>query len=367
MDDVSSSLRSSERDGLRDCSWYAYVETLVARMIPAFGLSECGPLITGAYGIVCRESLAGRVGRSYRNLSRINEDGTPFQFSLTLGHFKSPFQFLSEAGVLGSSTAERLARSKTTIGRLAKLFQIEDPVIEHRDLFDEILPSANALLMADPAGALWIGASFDHRDGPSLRLYCNGKWGSPQARWARCAKFADYLGAAQLWRDLESSASAMEPLGMALTVNAARAPTGRIYLSAYGKSLAYYEEVLRSFADQDLCRLLRAYAVITLGDDCQYPIRSTVLSFGLRPGADPDVKFELCSHCAFSDDLQAKNRCLRWLEWLGVDPTLYVTVLTLISDHGLSERACRVHCYAGFGRKQATTYSTLYLKPSVDV
>jgi hypothetical protein len=80
------------------------METLISR----FGLQESGSLIMRTYQDICQDSLAIPSGARPSGNSRINHDGTPIQYAVTVGpSSRHTLQFLSEAGRPGVTGAER--------------------------------------------------------------------------------------------------------------------------------------------------------------------------------------------------------------------------------------------------------------------
>jgi len=345
-------------------SFFDYVGSLLGSLIPRFGLDRSQETIARAYHLICRESLAIPKGRRPPNFSRINQDGTPFQFSLTLGAFRPPLQFLSEAGIPGSSNEDRLLLSKERIGSLCTLFGAKEPRSDDFNLLDEMVPAGDPDLRADPAGAVWIGTRFAPEDEPKLKIYLNVKWGPAPKRWARLNPFASYFGAAARWQELEKLVKAeMEPLGAALIYDSGHPPSGRIYLSAYGRPLAYYRYLARLTTNMAFQSLFERYTETLLRADCRYPTHSIVCSFGFDPQGNLDFKFEMCAHCAFASDVEARGRCLDWLKLQEVEPTGYLQMLEILSDGVLSETEPLLHCYVGLGLKRDQPYSTFYFKP----
>src|SRR4029077_14959094 len=63
--------------------FYHYVSNQLTKLVKSFSLEKSQAKIAQTYQMICRESLAIPCGQP-SNFSRINEDGTPFQYSLTL-------------------------------------------------------------------------------------------------------------------------------------------------------------------------------------------------------------------------------------------------------------------------------------------
>jgi hypothetical protein len=346
-------------------SLYDYVSAQLTALIPQFGLEEQRAHIMRTYEIICRESLAIPLGRRPPEFSRINADGTPFQLSLSLGSQRPPLQFLSEAGVPGSSNAYRMMLSKERISALATLLHTNERIPEVYNLLERLAPARDPELLADSTGAFWIGASFSSEAKPKLRIYVNSKWGSEERRWERLNSFVSHFSGIDRWHKIEKVlAFRTKPLGMALTLGRGVSLSGRVYVSAYGNPLTYYEYLIQSAVNEECCSLFRNFTETFLGEERQYPTKSVVCSFGFDSQTDPDFKFELCGHCIFTSDIQAKEKCLAWLKYLNLDLTTYLLVLEVLSEGRLRETNADLHCYVGFGLKHGEAYSSIYLKPN---
>lgn len=344
---------------------YDSVGGLLATLIPGFSLDGQRARIMRAYEIICRESLALPLGRRPPDFSRINVDGTPFQFSLSLGPREPPLQFLSEAGVPGSSIADRMKLSKERIRALAFMLQVEEEMSKVFELIDSVAPANDPELLSDAAGALWIGIGFSTMARPKLTIYINGKWGNESKMWARLDLFVSHFDGKEPWdKTRELLSTGMKPLGMAITLSEGSVFSGRAYVSAYGNPLAYYEHLVRSATDEKFYRLFMRFVEAFLGEDRRYPLRSVVCSYGIGKGAETDFKFELCGHCFLASDVQAKEKCLNWSRFMNLDPTMYLQLLEVIANGHLSDTNVDLHSYMGLGLKREDVYSTIYLKPS---
>ncbi len=348
-------------------SLYDRVGLQLRDLASRFDLAAKQAQISQAYETLCRESLDMPIGRRPPQFSRINEDGTPFQYALTMAPGRpSPLQFLSEAGIPGSSMIDRVAMSRHRIDTLCSLLGAEERRQQLCSLIDRVAPRTGFELHTDGAGAFWVGIRFSPGAQVKLIVYINGKWGNADARWARANEFAACLGALEVWRGVESLfAEGMEPLGLALTVSQDRPITGRIYASSYGKSVAFYERMVRSLNQPGSYAVLSEFAEIMLGDERRYPIRSAVCSVGLNQQSEPDFKLELCGHCMFASDVDAVARCNRWLEAAKADPSRYQHLLRVVASGPFSSTGTHLHSYVGFGWKDHELYTSIYLKPQI--
>jgi hypothetical protein len=364
--DSAPPIAAAESSEMAMSTWYSHVGTRIGWLISRFELEQSRAQIGRAYEILCRESLAFPMDRTPVHFSRLNHDGTPFQFSLSLGSFRPPLQFLSETGAPGASKANRMAASRYKIHALAALLGTNKPLERIVHLLDEVAPANHPELLLDSAAAFWIGVSFAPGQPAELRIYINGKWGGKNQRWARLKTFASHFPAFARWEEIEKLLfDRMQPLGMALALRADKPPTGRIYVSAYGNPISYYERVVQSYTSDTFRRLFGQYAETLMREDRHYPTPSAVCSFGLNSRPEPDFKFELCAHCLFSSDTDGAERFLDWLMFSNTNPAAYLDMLQAISGGDVSQTEVNFHCYTGFGVKQEITYSTVYLKPSL--
>jgi hypothetical protein len=345
-------------------SVYRYVGSQIASLIPRFGLQPSRSQIVQVYDEICRESLAFPLGAWPPGYSRINQDGMPFQYSVTLGKPHHALQFLSEAGQPGLAGAERMEASRACITAVARRLQAEAALSSVADLLDNLAPGAHPDLLADPAGAFWIGVAFAAGHLPRMKIYTNARWGAEPAQWARLDRFASFFGALAPWQSLGSRLKPdFKPLGAAVTLGRGKRPSGRIYLSAYGKPIATYAELARTLGGESFQNVLRDYARCLMGDDYPYPTQTAVCSFGFGAGQGLAFKFELCAHCLFASDLEAASRLQTWFAAAGLDPAGYTALLEILSEGRLSETAPDLHCYTGVGLDQGEPYFTIYLKP----
>jgi hypothetical protein len=350
---------------------YDYVGDQIAALIPRFSLESWQPQILQIYEDICRDSLAFPLGTKPTRFSRINQDGTPFQYAVTLGSPLHSLQFISEASLsglegIGPSGAERLRVNRECINIVARRLKADEALSGIARLLDGLAPATNVDLLADPAGAFWIGVAFTALREPQVRIYTNASWGSETDRWRRLRRFASTFGALASWQEIERRlAHDMKPLGTAITIGGKSPPTGRIYLTSFGKRTGYYEELAEATSGASFKHVLQQFVKCMLGDDYLYPTQTAVCSYGFGAGAGLDFKFELCAHCLFVSDIEAESRLRSWFSMASMDPADYVDLLDILAEGQLSRTAPELHCYMGVGLKQGSPYSTIYLKPKI--
>lgn|SRR5215469_695880 len=345
-------------------SAYHHVADRLAALIPLLGLQEAHPLIERSYELLCHESLAFRYGRRPARPSRLNADGTPFQFSLTVCGSKPPLQFVADTCGPLATNAQRISSDRARIRALSALCGTDLSLPSIYGLLDEIVPPADPRLLAEGAGATWLGMSFSPDQGPRFKIYINIKWGDPETRWARLATFSACIGATACWHEARAIlGDELEPLGVSLVIGP-RSTSGRIYLSAYGKPFSYYEVLAGIFAgrafEQHLCHFGAAF----LQQDYGNPTQSVVCSLGIQSGQFADFKVELCGHCAFDSDVEAEARCVKLLQQLDMNTAYYLPVVTLLSQGRLSASRARLHAYLGTGSGGGYPYVTFYFNPA---
>jgi len=344
-------------------SLFRHVGDQITRLMPLLGVERSTPQIREAFAILCRESLAPPEDDQVPRVSRLNADGTPFQFGLTLGS-TAPLQFLSEPTRPSASNVERLQAARGRIDALSSLFGIDDVADVHAWL-DRAAPVDDPDLAADDAGPVWLGAAFTPSKGPTLKVYVNAKWGRPRDRWTRIAMLADYVGAAAEWRTLRPLLhDALQPLGVALILSADGPPEGRIYFRGPDMRFEDYESLAAACGCGAACAHLPALKMKLLADDAAFATRSAVCSFGLQGGTGPAYKFEVCAHCAFASDAVAQDRCHRWLIDGGFDPETYLRLVDLLLPGAPSTRQTRLHSFVGIGERRGGAYPTLYFNPA---
>ncbi len=345
-------------------SLYESVARQLARLITLFDLHDRREEIARTYEFICGESLAIPLGRRPPPFSKISNDGTPFQFSLMLGKARPPLQFLSEVGIPGSSTHERVTLSRERISGLTRLlFRRQESAVDR--ILDQQAPSNNPRLLADPGGAFWVGASFSPSSAPVLKVYINGKWGSEDERWERVDSFVANFGVSGRWVEIRKILPAWtRPLGMALTIGVGGYLKGRVYFRTYDNSIERYEK-LTEFTESQVSQLLHQFTETFSDENRPFPTGSVVCSFGFPTGRELDFKFEVCGHCVFTNDASAAQMCVRWLESIGIDPSPYLLVLEVVSDNRLCEKKTELHCFVGFGFGHGSASSSIYLKPRV--
>lgn len=338
-----------------------HVRAQLEDLIEVLELSTAGELLGRCHDVLLADSCGYPArGRPHRR-STLNTDGTPVQLSLSLRSDRSGLQFLGEAGAAGRSNAERLAASQGRLRQAAILLGAERSLAAIEPLVDTLVPTADRELLADHAGAVWLGAGCAAGAAPHVKLYCNAKWGEASGRWQRLRQVATSFGIDSDWPNLRALGTlGLEPLGTGLRVASGSAAAARIYLSGYGLSWQRIEEIGARFGGAAFEEQIRRLKMTLPDDGHQWPTRSVVCSFAMAPGRLADVKVELCAHCAFSSDAEARTHCLRWLDDDDAAAAVYLRALAILAPDGMNHAAVALHSHFGVDSRGART---VYFNP----
>ncbi|MEP6503229.1 MAG: hypothetical protein ABJD97_07870 [Betaproteobacteria bacterium] len=343
---------------------FDHVDAVLRAWSARLGLAAQSPLIASAFRGLCRESLALPAGRRPLQASRLNADGTPFQFALALGAGRPWLQFLAEAAPPGSHGAARLAAATHAMRHLAAVFGASAELARVRTWLAALAPPADAAVLADEAGALWLGAGFADGVGARMKVYVNARLGPVRTRWDRLEALAARFGQAGAWRALAAAMPGCEPLGAAVVIGAGMPPTARLYLTSQGRelagALAFAQQgggaAFRDLVEQSASPLLDGLPTAAM--------RALVASAALRAAGLADPKVELCAPWIFDSDAQAATRCQRWLGSLGIDAALYDDALALCAGGAPDAAACVAHAYVGVGLDHGRASASFYFNPS---
>ena len=349
---VSASFSSREREAPTP-SWFT---NLVRRL----DLHEREVEIRRCFDMVCADSL--RPGAGW---SSLNIDGTPVQFALSLVKGQRPaFEFIGEAFRSGMAYAERRGSGLESMARLAETIGVKTELNIVRSHLAALGDDRTAGDCEDPAGAFWLGAAFESAGSASMTIYANARRGTEAARWKRLAEFAGSIADAD-WPRVFAIAEAgdFKPLGAGARIRKERRPDLRVYFAAYGVKLQDYRRMYcEAGAGEPFDNALTVFFETALGEDAAFPTRSAVFSFGSNGDGEWAPKLELCGHCAWRTDDEAKMLCGTWLERMGMDADVYRDAVRILTDDERRQQA-GVHAYVGVGMRRDQPYASIYLNP----
>ena len=343
---------------------YAHVGERLAILTTLLGLQSERKRIDAVYDLMCAQALNLPYGRRPLQASHLNADGTPFQFALALGAGRPALQFLTEPAAPGLFGAQRMVAARRCAVDAAALLGAEASLAAVSPWIDALAPPADAALLAEDAGAIWLGAAFAHGGQARLKVYINAKHGTAASRWARLDAMAARFGVPADWRAAGPAVDRLAPLGVAVIVGPGSAPTARIYLAGYGQALGDHLAFAERFGGFAFRHQVNRAMSTLLEDDAAFPTRSVVASVGLGAEGLADAKIELCAHCAFDDDAQAAARCARLLRQIDIDPAPYLQTLACLSGDAPPAGRAALHAYVGMAAGQGGPRASFYFNPA---
>lgn len=322
--------------------------TTLARLL---GLSGREAEIERCFHLVCGDALEPSAG-----WSSLNADGVPVQFAFSLLKGRRPaLEFIGEPFRAGMEFSERRAFGLERMTRLAKPLGLDSDlelVRSHlQDLAIEDPPEDGE---EDPAGAFWIGVSFDPGGTASMTVYGNARRGREESRSKRVAAFAQAVTKRE-WGPIfrVADSAGLKPLGAGVRITGSAHPHARVYFASYGTTPHNFRCMFADAgAPPQFDAALTAFFEAVLECD-SFPTHTAVFSFGARAGGDWSPKLELCLHCAWRRADEGAVRCRACLDRLQVDIGSYHQAIPIAG----------IPVYLGIGMSQAQPYASLYLNP----
>ncbi len=341
-----------------------------------FGLGAQTKTLRDTFDAIFQHSLEFPLGTRPTTPSRLNEDGSPIQFATAVDANPLGLRFVGDVGPVGDSVADRNLAAHAVIADVAGIIGIPRELDEVKGLLDTFAPQDDPILCRDPAGAFWIGLAFASGTAPRLRIYINGSWGTESQQWARVAEFAALARPARSWERVQMQLpTELKPLGFAVTLAAGEPPLGTIYLRAFGLPTAAFAHVAETAAGPSAAAAIDKFAVALLGDDVTFPAPASVMSFNLGPlqGVAPksgtveplSTGLEICGHCLFRNDTEARTRIMSTISEMGLDPSAYLMLADELMMEPVSPGPPRLHSFIGVDLKSSTPTLTVYMKPDL--
>ena len=345
---------------------FAHVAEQLGELVAAFGLGAQAAQVRSVYRAMCHNALDFPLGGRPAAPSRLNEDGMPLQLATSVGNTLPALRFVVDPGPLNAAGRPRMSAALNTMREAAEMIGAQAEFASLDPVLAEFAPDDPALL-ADPAGAFWIGAAFAAAARPCLRVYINGAWGSPAAQCVRLRRFASHFHHARAWDDLATQLpSALAPLGLALTFAPGGQVRGAIYLRAFGLRLSDYVALARAASGDANAERIRTLGSMLLGHDVAYPAASAVLSFGFGPKPGLTTELEFCAHCLYANDAAAQAELLRVFAAAHLDPAPYHALASAVASPAFgTEQAPRLHSFVGADAKSGAPAYTVYMKPDL--
>lgn len=343
----------------------------IIRLISIFNLNPFSGRILQVYEMLTRESLALDIDTPMPRFSTINNDGIPFEFSVSIGGANGGLRFLTEIGVPGMSLPNRINMTFARLDNLLSYLGLKNATEEINSAFRILFPKDPMDLMGWRGGA-WIAAGFLPDGRVGLRIYINAADGDVRERWLRVGRLLSLLGrinASQKLCDLSPLVSeAATPLGVAFDLLPGGLGRIKFYLRTYKCPASLLDSLLGTVGLSQFREPWHEFSKVLLIERSVYPDESIVLSleFPREPDAEIDLKIDACAHCLFSNDQAAKNACLEIAKRWSIDLKPYEYMLEELSGGYLSEKNLNHHVFFGIGFSHLKSYRfNIYLKPAI--
>lgn len=312
------------------------------------------------YTLLTYESLNHPVGIPYCGLSYINNDGIPFQFSLSLGASGcNDLRFICEAGKPHSPIAKRMVDSVNLSRRLLTLMGAGPAWQNLEMVFKHVLPEKNEIPQFWRS-AVWFAMGF--RPGQCMaKIYMNINRGDIIYRWKLVGSLLKKTGRYQSLEALCEFSRIISngslPVGLAVDV----LPTGTL-----GRIKMYFRSLN---TDRDY---VARWATVAKENHSQYEITRFLDSFSLYqkkfsegtfiPSLEfapedgknkwyPECKIDVdLAKTGCSSDKQAYASICRLCTFLQIPSSAYQQCIKKLSpSSGLSSQSLELHRVAGVG------------------
>lgn len=347
------------------------VRSHITELIPIFNLNPHSERILRVYEMLTRESLALDINAPIPKFSTINDDGVPFEFSVSVGGSNGGLRILTEIGVPGTSLPNRINMTILRLNDVLSYLELQNAAVQINSAFSTLFPDNSRDLIGWRGGA-WIAAGFMTDGRINLRIYINAADGDVNDRWLRLGKMLsrlDRFNASEKLCALSPLVStAAAPLGIAFDILPDGLGRVKFYLRTYKYSHSFLDSVLAEVGLSKFRGLWHDFSEILLVEKQTYPDQAIVLSleFPREDDAEIDLKIDACAHCLFNNDQTARHACLEIAQRWSMDITPYENMLEELSGTHLSEKELRHHAFFGIGFSHLKNYRfNIYLKPAV--
>lgn len=303
------------------------IRIALERLLVQSGVDTEEPL--RLFSLLTRESLRLPTPPTGSPFSGICNDGTPWQYCVTLGSQSGGVRYLTEVGVPGTSLDDR---NQLTLERLQTVYEL----LSYGPQAVERTAALRRLLPADPTrypslnAGLWIAVA--HQGSRTmLRLYVNNGWSTELERWRRLAGLLLELHASSFTRRLRDLSQilvpAFSPSGVAISLGSS--DTIKLYLRPKRAPWPAVEKLLDALEAPELLSQIEEGLGLELAE---VPPKALVLSLGMgKDDSRPDVKLDLCCHCIGGEVVDTTVRIRNLAGRLGFDFSPYIKALQALS------------------------------------
>jgi Tryptophan dimethylallyltransferase len=311
------------------------------------------------------DPLKGPFTESGCRFSGIQRDGTPFEWSASVGLSPGGLRFLVDHGIPGTSMAARTCRSLLLLDRLLEQLDVPDDVAtEYQSLLRRLLPALpvlNHLVMG-----VWIGVVIDRRGSVGLKVYVNQQVGSRAYRFRRLIMSLIHLRRPRALtlvdRFRDATGDAVIPGGIAVELGRARIGRVKLYMRTCSGKLSFMSRAATALGCPDASERLSVYHTI-MNSGRDYDPRAVILSVEL-PADDDDPAFKVEVNCMrhFRSDGEAHSRATSLMAQFGLDDTEYRALIRTCAPE-LSTRPGERLTWLGVALRGSEQRVNAYLHP----
>jgi hypothetical protein len=315
------------------------------------------------FRLLTKESLQLPAAGPLPRFSGICNDGTPFQFCITLSPDRPGVRYLTEVGQPGMDLTARVTVTRRRLETVCEVLGCGSRLPSF-DPLARLLPNGDL----ESIGGLWVGAGADPA-GIRLRLYANCGFGTEFERWRRVARCLTELDAEPFRALLRPMAPTLvpnfTPSGFALTIPG-EPRTLKLYLRPRGIEWDAVSRVLARVGGDEAGAMLAAIERALWHPIEALPPHALILSLAHSDGSGSlDAKLDLCGHCLFTAGADAATTVVRLARRLELDPGPYARARKHI-EIDAKELEPSEHAFVGVGYHPDRGYRlNVYLRPPI--
>jgi len=347
------------------------VQELLRKIIFMYNLHDEETHIMHLFKIITQECLTYPVTERLPPFSLICTDGSPIQFSASLGRGirdHNELRYVTEICKPTMSLPERVKISKKRIPLLLEIVGAQSLTPKIEEILDIIIP--NSLLSQDYSKfGIWTGVQHRANKDTVLKFYLNLLWqiGDPWSLFIKALKTVDgQNGKMTAVRKLLKNSCYPNSMGIECSTHG----IGRVklYLRGYNLSMSETQDLLLELNLNEFQMDLTHFHNTFLKKREQYPPFSAILSLGIPRNEDEtyDIKLEIGPSYYIADDEEALRLITNLANKLDIDITPYKQMLDLFSDGVLTQGVMQYNDIIGIGfHSKDGVRLTTYLRPNL--
>ncbi len=336
--------------GLRQLAALATVSDSLARDLPR---------IAEMFGDLLGSSAARRVHEAPAYASDVVDDHTPFELSLATGGTAPELRVLVETVHGDSSLAARWHAARALGERLRDRHGADLRRLDRiADLFE---PRQDHGLLA-----IWYAVGFRPDHAPAWKAYVDLRAQGSERAPAVLEEALDRLGLAAAYPRLMREAGARglldELIYFSLDLADHERARVKVYFRHHQATIGDLERVIAGAGGTEADDV-EAFCTTVLGHPGPYLARPLVSCWAFTSGSEPSGA-TLYAPIAYHvrDDAEARDRILRWMDRIEIDPAGYERALAAFARRSL-ESGVGMHSYVSFKREDGLPRVTAYLAP----